>query len=291
MSFGILKIFERKNQIPEGTDILLTGIPRSGTTLACRLLNHAENVIALNEPIEPTNFMSRENAHKRIKSAIHEFRLMLYNTGMAPSKHKDGVFVDNNFSQEPGTRKRIVVRSPLSFGEPRRKPFTLVLKHNAEFTQLLPELMNEFSVFAIVRNPLAVIISWRTVEIPVSKGRISKSQWLSPEFHQMLLQKKDLLDRQLFILDWYFRQFKALPTSHVIRYEEMINTGGKILCKIADNNLPFDPNLKDMHRLPPGGLPEANILLDKLMKYQGSWLDDYSETDIKEYLDHLSKLK
>ena len=37
-------------------NVVLTGLPRSGTTLACHLLNKLPNTVALLEPIEPGRF-------------------------------------------------------------------------------------------------------------------------------------------------------------------------------------------------------------------------------------------
>ena len=37
---------------------LITGVPRSGTTLCCNLLNQCDNVVALHEPIDPQKLTS-----------------------------------------------------------------------------------------------------------------------------------------------------------------------------------------------------------------------------------------
>lgn len=37
-------------------NVVLTGLPRSGTTLACRLLNLLPDTVALHEPIAPGRF-------------------------------------------------------------------------------------------------------------------------------------------------------------------------------------------------------------------------------------------
>lgn len=39
-------------------DIILTGVPRSGTTLACLLLSKLPDVVALNEPMRTARFRS-----------------------------------------------------------------------------------------------------------------------------------------------------------------------------------------------------------------------------------------
>ena len=44
---------------PAATDpcMLLTGLPRGGTTLACELLNHLPDVRALDEPMDPNRLL------------------------------------------------------------------------------------------------------------------------------------------------------------------------------------------------------------------------------------------
>ncbi|GBL04167.1 hypothetical protein KUL10_14730 [Glaciecola sp. KUL10] len=40
---------------------LITGIPRSGTTLCCNIINQQANTIALHEPIDPSSVTVKEN--------------------------------------------------------------------------------------------------------------------------------------------------------------------------------------------------------------------------------------
>jgi hypothetical protein len=43
------------------TNIVSTGLPRSGTTLTCHLLNKLPNTVALHEPIAPGQFVDLES--------------------------------------------------------------------------------------------------------------------------------------------------------------------------------------------------------------------------------------
>jgi hypothetical protein len=49
----------------EGTrrqTVLITGTPRSGTTLVCHLLNQLPDTVALNEPMQPRHFNDEPDA-------------------------------------------------------------------------------------------------------------------------------------------------------------------------------------------------------------------------------------
>ena len=40
--------------------VLLTGLPRAGTTLCCHILNSCKGVLALHEPLSPDDFSSEQ---------------------------------------------------------------------------------------------------------------------------------------------------------------------------------------------------------------------------------------
>ena len=49
----------------DDNDLALTGIPRGGTTLACRLLGQATGCVALFEPIDPAASISQWSSPSR----------------------------------------------------------------------------------------------------------------------------------------------------------------------------------------------------------------------------------
>ena len=56
MKFG--KTIRYLRRAKRGRNILLTGVPRSGTTLTSRLLSEAPDTVALNEPLAQEYFPS-----------------------------------------------------------------------------------------------------------------------------------------------------------------------------------------------------------------------------------------
>ena len=79
--------------------------------------------------------------------------------------------------------------------------FTLLIKHNALFAALLPWLPPSFSCVALVRNPLAVLASWQTVDLPVHQGRIPAGEQFDHHLHRTLEREPGVLQRQIVILD------------------------------------------------------------------------------------------
>ena len=143
-----------------GRDIALTGMPRSGTTLACAILTRCEDTVALSEAMDVGALpeVDRQAALDMVQGFFDGSRAELLAHGTATSKHRGGSIPDNTFVGEAGARHS----SDMAYGkiriEPKPRPgFTLAVKHNAAFAALLPELASRIDTIALVRHPLAVI--------------------------------------------------------------------------------------------------------------------------------------
>lgn len=216
---------------------ILTGIPRAGTTLTCKLLSEQKQVVGLNEPIPFRELQSRKDAVSRIHESLAAFREGLLRDGAAPVRGKDGRITDNHFERTAsGNRKRVIKRSRVVFSKPLNEDFKLFVKHNAVFTLLLDELSTCYPCYAMVRNPLAVLGSWSTVSVPVSRGQIRYLGLLNPEAQEKLVQIEGLLNRQLFLLDFYFKTYTELPQHHILRYENLISSNGSVLEEIIGHS-------------------------------------------------------
>ena len=83
--------------------ILLTGLPRAGTTLCCHILNTYENVLALHEPLSPSEFSAAQTPEAAlgiICGFVAQTRASVQAHGLAPSRHKNGSVPDNPVSSE-----------------------------------------------------------------------------------------------------------------------------------------------------------------------------------------------
>lgn len=213
-------------------DIALTGVPRGGTTLACHLLHACTDTVALFEPMDVTALDTRPGqALDQIEAFYAETRRGLQASGTAPSMHRDGAVPDNPFGERDwlGRRQSLVDHGQIHLGRPT-DGFNLVVKHNAAFSALLPGLATRFDTFAIVRNPLAVLASWNTVDLPVGQGRLPAGERLDAGLRQQLERTPGLLERQLIVLRWFFERFLLhLPAARVLRYEDIVTSGGDAL--------------------------------------------------------------
>ena len=248
--------------------LLLTGLPRAGTTLCCHILNDYSNVLALHEPLTPADFdpsKGRDFAVAQIADFAHGMRNKILTTGIATSRLKNGKVPDNPVGAATLAGLRQI---DVSLGEMdvsahiENDNFTLVVKHNALFTGLLPELAEVFPVFGVVRNPLSVLASWNQVDLPVNQGHIPAGEMFCSELKEKLASISDRIDRQLYILEWFCERFATQLAGRVLRYEEFVadvssigrcmrlNTSyqGNILSRTSRNSAYDRPVMEELYK-------------------------------------------
>ena len=218
---------------------VLTGLPRSGTTLATSLLNRLDDVVALSEPLRPPDLMPAGSAAElvdELEDFFREQRRSALEDGVVRSKVVDGHDTDNYVGDErdaQGRRRLVAETGALRVTAPVSEQLRIVVKDLALSTALLPALLERFDVSALVRNPVAVLASWDTVAMPVSEGHAPHAEWFDADLARSL-QVEGRRDRQLLLLDWFFARFRdLLPRDRVVRYEDVIDSGGAALSAVV----------------------------------------------------------
>ena len=260
-----------------GQNLVLTGVPRGGTTLACQLLRECHNAVALFEPMDVASLPRGDHqaAVAEVVRFFAEARAQLLRDGTAPSKQVDGQVPDNLFANALGEdgQRQLLAAHGLIRVQPRPLPdFTLIIKHNAAFTALLPELALRFRALAIVRHPLAVLASWNSVDLPVRAGRIPAGERLDPELAARLDHEPDRMARQLIVLEWFFSCFdRVLPAQDILRYEDIVASQGAVLRTRA--GLEGEPRTELSERNASTLCPVAEIplLAEALIRQPGPW--------------------
>jgi hypothetical protein len=266
------------------SNIILTGLPRSGTTLSCHLLNKLDNSVVLNEPVIAID--SIETACQQITAFFEHNRQSILNQKQAMCFHVNDTVPDNIFGQhrnEQGLRIKLqtINREVMTITKNLTTDFTLCIKDNAKFSIVLDKLINDFACYAIIRNPLAVLASWNSVQAPVNTGYINAAEKLEPVLFKKLQAIPDKIDRQLMLLAWFFNQYNSiLPKSHIIYYEDIINSSGKALTLIIPSaNQLSDPLAnKNANELYDKQL--MHILAKKLLATDAIYWDFYNKDDV-----------
>ena len=268
--------------------VLLTGVPRSGTTLCCHLLNQFPETVALHEPMDLSAF------HGDATAAVGEIgkfaavtRDQALQRNRVLTKQLDGAIPTNPVTLgSDGLRQESVSPGEIAIDKPLSNDFVLVIKHNALFTALLPLLRSEFEIFAMVRNPLFVLASWQSVSFPVADGRLPMGEKFDASLTAELQGISETSLRQLAILKWFFGAYAQLDPSTVLRYEDVMTTNGAVLSRICGQ----DADLVELApQLRNSGLDDEHMsrLVRLLIENPSVYSPVYSQDDVEAALEDM----
>ncbi len=280
-------------------NIALTGTGRSGTTLVCHLLNKLPNTVALSEPISPGKFKDympdREAVCDQIELYYRRMRRRARKEGTVISKHIGGVVPDNTKGKVEGIRRRIAEKGRISMDKELKSGFRLAIKQPGMFTALLPDLAKRFQCYAIVRNPLAVMASASSIQGRDEENRGPSSvQIYDPD---LLRQVKDFqasnpddraTARIMRFHAFFDRYQKVLPWNHILRYEDIVNSGGRALEVIVPAARELDEPLESRNLNPLYYRDEMLHLGERLLQSEGAYWNFYTKESVEEMLGQLT---
>jgi hypothetical protein len=298
-------------------NVVLTGLPRSGTSLTCSLLNKAPNTVALNAPITPGRFAHLLPDLDAVADGIEQYfrrtRRRIRNHGVAISKHTGGQIVDNAYGRPDaeGRRKSVLEKGKIEVEKELDDRFVLVIKQPGLFTATLPQLAARLPCYALVRNPLSVLASRGSKGLPtrhsvdlgptaredeqVLKSRMAAhSGPVAQIFDQQLRRRMaairpNTVDWQLEMMSWACEHFASeLPEQNVIRYEDIVDSGGRALAVISPAAEQLDEPLSSRNL---SELYDRDTMLrlgERLLGSDGAYWHFYSREEVEELLGQLS---
>jgi hypothetical protein len=299
----------------DARNVLVTGPARAGTTLTCELLNTVADVVALDEPVRPVLLTGRpapslarriqqrlgirpkhpvgsaspEQACRNIEEFCAEQRVSLLERGVATSKNVDGQVTGSKVADDRGAaglRRRLAARGEITIDKALTADFVLVVKHNSSFTALVDELAPRFPLYAIVRNPLSILRSWQTVPFPVREGHAPVGEAIDDDLRTQLAAIDDRVERQLHLLDWCFSKYHgALGPEAVVRYEDIVATGGRALQAVAPGAAQLDHTLQSRNRTSVYDAAGVRELGARLLERDGAYWNYYSRDSVTELVD------
>ena len=139
-----------------------------------------------------------------------------------------------------------------------------------------------------MRNPLSVLASWQTVDLPVHRGRIPAGEALDGDLHRMLEREPDVVRRQLIVLDWFFGRFHAhLDPQDIIRYEDVIESGGLALFRRLGHAGARPAPLKNRNDMYDAAM--IDTLLAALLEAGGHWTRFYRPADCERVAERIQR--
>ena len=274
-------------------DLVLTGLPRSGSTLTCNLLNRCADTVALHEPIPMADLAAEFEGEALVEQVARFFadtRHSLLTERRALSKRVNGQVPDNTFGEarggEANLRRSLASHGEVSFeGRELSPDFGLAIKHNAGFTAMLELLGERFPCYGIVRHPLAVLSSWNSVNLAVQQGHVPVGEQIDPKLRVALAGIEDRTERQFYILEWFFERFgRLLPRGSIMRYEDVIASGGKSLAVVRSGAGELTEPLASKNVNAAYDSETMRTLGRKLLGRDGAFWEFYSRESVEEML-------
>ncbi|QBQ54390.1 hypothetical protein [Nitrosococcus wardiae] len=288
-------------------NVIITGVPRSGTTLACYLLNKVPNMLALHEPMEVAEFakLSDDQICKKINDFFFQNRKSLLENKTVISRHVGGKIPSNivglSLSQQIRAfpkqfigsfmglklnpkrklRKAIAVSGEIRIDKELSPDFILCLKHPAAFSAKLDILMNHFPSYAIIRNPLSVLASWNTVKF-MWDGHSLIAESLDISLANTLSRINDRIERQLYLLSWFFEKYYSiLPVEHIIKYENIVYSGGRALQIIAEQACTLNEALDSKNKNKVYDKEFVISVGERLLNTSGAYWEFYKKESVE----------
>lgn len=279
-------------------NIVLTGLPRGGTTLSCYLVGTVSNTVALNEPIRRGKFAhllpDREAVADGVEQYFKRTRRKIASKGVAFSKHVGGALTDATFGEPnpEGIRKPVLQKGEIVVNKELTLDFLLVIKHPALFTALLPSLSERFPCYAVIRNPLAVLASRNSLgrdDAPTSRLPLVLQMYDEDLKQEVESMTGDTIDARLYTLSWACERYKQyLPQDHIVRYEDIVASHGKALSAIVPAASGLDQPLENRNLNELYDRHEMLRVGEKLLESEGAYWHFYTKESVEDLLKGIS---
>lgn len=207
---------------------IITGLPRSGTTLVARIVAAARpDAMLLGEPVDLLELRaSRAFQRGEFAAALHgycEERLAeAARKGSYLDRRLPNLGVPDNYygAAAPMVDFRTVPTPPGGCS-------SVICKHNALFIPLAREIAAHpgLRLLRVVRHPAGALPSWRRHPIPVREGRSPDAESWSPELARRLDATADCSERQAILYGFLLREIAAPGVSResgLLRYEDLV---------------------------------------------------------------------
>lgn len=214
-------------------DLVITGLPRSGTSFLCSRINSYRNTAIINEPSEVFQAMKADTV-TGLQAVFSQYRADIGADKPVYNKIKDGKFIEDTRLEDSRALHQHIIDDEF---------FTLGIKNTLVFMSVLPDLARSKrfpKVIASIRHPYDCVASWHSVSFP--HLRESKPAFLreyaAASFRKgldELLVESDLVLRSAMLWQLLAQTLLAAKGRvFVLRYEDMVKDPVTAHTKIGD---------------------------------------------------------
>jgi hypothetical protein len=260
--------------------LLITGIPRSGTSLITKLISEQQNTLCFSEPTWLKEIRHDKQSCEEFKNNLTEKVNQIRNE--VKKGNPVEMTVEKGTNHLPENYYNRQKNKIINLKETRKvhieysKDLIICIKSNTLFTACIKALIDEeaWKVCSVVRSPLFVLMSWRSLNIPISEGKIKIGEIYSKEIRE-IVKEKDLLIRQVKILDWFFKTY-ADYSENIIKYENLVNNPQEVLNTLLNRSDTHKFDLKSKNNEKVYNSIEKNNLSETLARYAQNSTKFYS---------------
>lgn len=228
-------------------DVIVTGLPRSGLTLAAALIDTIPNSVCINHPVwqlrKADRFVSpTDYAQKIMGDFAFRRSSLLAGESLTDIRALDGAPLLDGLHD---IRQPFTARGERAFVTFSRHDltadFTLGMKQHGLYTALLPALLatKRFAVIAVVRHPLDVILSWlqQPKARAFAQGKLAAPLYpFWPEAQAISEADQPTLRRMVGLYEVFCqRYYEQRDYINILKYEELLEKPARI-CRLLGSN-------------------------------------------------------
>ncbi|MCK5719416.1 MAG: sulfotransferase [Thiomargarita sp.] len=263
--FSILK--HPKNLPNQSANIIITGLPRSGTSYLCRLLHSIPNYVIINEPSAIFESLANELMPWQIAIFYQNLRKDIL----------DGIAVENKIHQGQIIEDTAVVDTRTNYYPTISRPdFLLGTKNTLTYLSRLSQLgqvLPDAKIIACIRHPFDTIASWKTsfphlnqakvLEFPIGHPHDSLlASWQRQRLQEIATTTNEALKRALlwrYLAEIILNYKKQLILIH---YENLVTQPVKVLKSII-KQIPHAPHLANFNKIKVSNIRQKREVLTK----------------------------
>ncbi|RSL29028.1 hypothetical protein D7Z54_33405 [Salibacterium salarium] len=265
-------------------DLIVTGIPRGGTTLTAALVDSLSNSICLSEPDWQVYWLRKTTNPNEITNLLTQdyvnLRKKVINKMPIEDRRRPDGSTPTNYYSNDKKGKRIrghgFSKQPTVF-DMKNKDFLLGIKHCTLYSVILPHLIktNKFSILAVTRHPVPTLLSWNSVnKFCKNKVQLVESHW--PDLKKIIHSRDHKFNKQARIYDLYCRQYlQHQKDIQLIKYEDLVKKPS-ILENITDRKLERTVEIKKSTTNVNYDYSKVNDIKESLYKHAPHALKLYS---------------
>ncbi len=234
-----LAFFRRKRSEPVLREMVITGIPRSGTSYLCQLLHKIKDAVAINEPLEIFEPLAQMDTPWALPLYYRELRRDILAGKAIENKIKDGQLIEDTAVVDQRQRYHPKVKDP---------NFLLATKNTLSYLnrlEAIKQVMPSAPIIACVRHPIDTIASWANSFPHLKEAKVEDfpighpqdphlSPWQRQQI-QAISKEPNLTIKRALLWDYLARLLlRQQEGVYLLRYEKLVNTPFRQLHEITD---------------------------------------------------------